>query len=132
MIGNLIGELKGKTTGVRVLPNGKTELTLQWSGMLWGVGVNAVVTYLSTMLPNGAFYGDGTGFMTTEDGELVTYRGAGIGWSTGPGWSSSFRGALYCQTASKKLAEGNKVVVRVYEHRSDANGDNQIKVWEWG
>ena len=85
---------------------------------------------MSTMLQNGTFYGDGTGFLTTEDGELVTYRGARIGWPTGPGWSSSFRGALYYQTASKKLAEANKVV-GVYGHRSDANGANQIKVWEW-
>jgi len=63
--------------------------------MLWGVGVNAVVTYLSTMLQNGTFYGDGTGFLTTEDGELVTYRGARIGCPRGLGWSSSFRGTLY-------------------------------------
>ena len=126
----MIGELKGKTTSVRVLSDGKVEFTLQQSGKLWGVEVNAVVTYLSTMMPNGTIYGDGTGFLTTKDGDLVNYRGAGIGWPTGPGWSSTFRGALYYQTASQKLAAANKVG-GIFEYTSDANGDNQVKVWEW-
>ena len=42
----------------------------------------------------------------------------------------SWRGALYVQTASPKLARLNSVAL-VYEYEVDENGNAHGKAWEW-
>ncbi len=44
----------------------------------------------------------------TQDGEMVTWKGQGIGRLTGVG-AVSWRGAVYYQTASEKLARLNGI-----------------------
>ena len=130
MLGELILEEKSKTTGVRVLPDGKVEQAAQGSGKAWGVEYDSVETFTTTFRPDGTQWFEGQGIAMTKEGDVVTFKGSGLGWSTGRGWSSAGRGAIYFQTASPKFAKANKTV-GVFEFESDAEGNGHVKIWEW-
>jgi hypothetical protein len=67
----------------------------------------------------------------TEDGEGATWQGTGIGRFTGQGAGISFRGALFHQTASEKLARLNDIAV-VFEYEVAADGETATGTfWEW-
>ena len=66
----------------------------------------------------------------TKDGERVTWTGQGVGSFTGRGSAVSWRGSLYYQTSSQKLARLNSVAA-VFEYEVDENGNSSSKVWEW-
>ncbi len=123
-------EGRGKIVGVRVLPDGKVEQSLQESGKAWGVDVTNVGTLVASPRPDGSLSGEGQGFLQTKDGEVISWRLQGVGWPTGRGLGGSFRGALFFWTASQKLAAANKVV-GVFEHEVDETGNLSAKVWEW-
>ena len=134
MLGEMIGEFKGKITGYRVLPSEgmypKVETSVQMSGKLLGVDATNLVTYLSVMRPGGELYGEGQGVIMTKDGENLTWIGHGVGRFTGRGSAVSFRGDNYLQTASAKLARLNSVAV-VFEYEADENGNTHVRIWEW-
>jgi hypothetical protein len=130
MLGNLIGEFKGKTTGYRVLPDGKSELSQQGAGKILGIEASIATTGVITPMPNGVLMAEANGLTTTMDGDVVMVKIDGMGWSTGKGWKSSMRGASYQMTQSQKLARLNKVVI-VWELDSDENGDWTLQLWEW-
>ena len=130
MLGDLIVEERSKTTGVRVLPDGKVEQSAQGSGKAWGVEYNSVETFMTTFRPDGTLWFEGQGISTTKDGDAVMFRGSGLGRSTGPGWSSAGRGTIYFQTQSQRLAKANQTV-GVFEFESDAEGNGHVKIWEW-
>ncbi len=130
MLGNLIGEFKGKTTGIRVLSEGKLELTQQGMGKVMGIDGSMLTTGVATPMPNGVTMIDANGTLMTMDGDVVMVKINGIGWTTGKGWKASYRGAAYQMTMSPKLAAINKIV-SVWENESDENGDWVLKFWEW-
>jgi len=129
LIGEVIAEFKGKTTGVRVLSEGKVETSEQGSGRILGIEATAVFTSLAVPLPNGILMGEGDGIITTADGEVVMVKKSGIKWPTRKGWKAS-RGAFFHMTQSQKLARLNRVV-GVFEYESDEKGDWTAKIWEW-
>ena len=131
MLGELIYEGHGKVGAARVLDeHGKVEVSDQESGKLIGMEVTTWVTFLAVPRPDGTIWGDGQGSSTTRDGEFVTWKGHGIGRLTGKGNAASWRGTLYFQNASPKLARLLKTPA-VYEYESDENGNTHIKAWEW-
>ena len=130
MLGDLIFEEKSKTTGVRVLPDGGIEQASQGSGKAWGVEYNSVETFVSTARPDGTQWFEGQGVAFTKDGEGLSFKGSGIGRSTGAGWAAKGTGVAYFQTASQKLAKANSTV-GVFEFESDAEGNGTVKAWEW-
>jgi hypothetical protein len=67
--------------------------------------------------------------MFTADGEMIAWTGSGQG-KFGPGGSVSYRGILYFQTASQKLARLNSAP-GVFEYEVDPEGKTRNKVWEW-
>ena len=124
MLGELIGELRGKRTGRRVLsttPGFKVEVSFEDSGKLLGIEVNEIVTYWAEVRPDGSLYGEGQGIVTTQDGDMATLKGQGVGKFVGGG-AVSYRGAVYYSTASPKLARLNTVAA-VFEFDADANGN---------
>ena len=125
-----MAEFKGKTTGVRVLPDGKMEYSCAGSGSILGKEASIIFTGVGTPMPNGVTMTESNDIIKTTDGEVVIVKDSGIGWSTGKGWKSSYRGASFHLTSSQKLAQLNKTV-GVYEYESDENGDWKLKVWEW-
>lgn len=130
MLGDLIGEFRGKVTGVRVLSEGRVETSEQGSGSILGIDATMLATAISTPLPNGVLMGEGEAIVTTADDEVVVIRKNGIGWSTGKGRKASKRGVFFHSTQSQRLARLNRVV-GVWEFESDENGDWHAKIWEW-
>src|SRR2546425_8202631 len=106
MLGDLIGETTGKRIVRRVISSDplKVEVSFEDSGTYLGTSVNGFGTYTSAVRADGTIHGEGDGAMATADGELVSWKGSGLG-KLGPGGAVSYRGILYYQTASQKLAE---------------------------
>lgn len=133
MLGKQIGEERGKVTGRRVLPSEgqgpKMEITFEAGGKFAGVDATDVGTYWTAVQANGALYGEGEGLITTTQGQIVQWVGAGRGRFTKQG-GVSFRGAVYYRTTSTKLAHLNEVAV-IYEHETDREGNVTTKYWEW-
>ncbi|MBI3667588.1 MAG: hypothetical protein HY236_15400 [Acidobacteria bacterium] len=133
MLGDLIYEATGKRTARRVLSaeasGFKVEVTFEESGKLLGADATGFGTYWSGNRPDGTLYGEGQGVVLTKKGEMVTWKGQGVG-QIKAGGAVSYRGAVYYYTASKKLARLNKVAA-VFEYEVDANGNTRTKEWEW-
>lgn len=134
MLGEPIGEARGKVTGVRVLPeegqSTRVEVAFQTSGKLLGIDVTEMGTYQSAARSEGFLFGEGQGVIVTSAGEMATWRGQGVGKPTGKGSAARWRGAIYYQTASRNLARLNGIAV-VFEFETDENGNTQTKLWEW-
>jgi hypothetical protein len=131
MLGNQIGETKGKRLVRRVLSvNPPTaEVSFEDSGQLLGVNVTGMGTYTSVVRPDGSILGHGQGISMTDNGEAVTWTGSGLG-KFGPGGSVSYRGMLFYQTDSSQLAALNNSCA-AFEYEVDPSGNTTAKSWEW-
>ncbi len=133
MLGEMIGEWQGKITVNRVLPpeggSPKIESSFQQSGKILGVEVTDMGTYWSVIRAGGMLYGEAHGVMMTKDNEMATYTAQGVGRFTKQG-ASTWRGSLFFQTSSQKLAHLNSIVT-VFEYEIDENGNTHAKLWEW-
>lgn len=127
MIGDLIGEFKGRNTGYRVLPDGEMETSSQGTGKILGTDAFIVSTATGTM-ENGVFVGEENSVITTMEGESVFLRGIVIGLPSEKGGSS--RGASYQITDSQKLMRLNKVI-GLHEYETAMDDTWTGKVWEW-
>ncbi len=130
MQGDLIIEEKGKVTGRRVLDESTIEISFDARTRIKGVEAMNMGTYTSKMMPDGSMYGQGQGCVMSNDGQMVTWKGNGIGRFL-QGGKIRFAGAIYLSTQSKgSLASLNSVAV-VFEHESDMEGNVSSKGWEW-
>lgn len=133
MLGEQIGEEKGKVTGQRVLRSASgapsMETSFQSSGKILGVGATTTGTYTAEMRPDGTLYGEGQGIVMTEDGGAATWKGGGVGVLKAGG-AVSYRGAIYYQTTHQKLARLNQCAV-IFEYEVDGAGNTTGKIWEW-
>jgi len=127
MLGELIGEFKGKNTGYRMLPDGKMEVTAQGTGKILGVDCFLLSTSVGTMA-DGVFMGEGNGSITTMEGDMVVMKGIAIGYPSGNGGAT--RTATIHTTQSKKLARLNKIV-GIHEYETDMQDNWTAKIWEW-
>ena len=131
MLGNQIGETKGKRLVRRVISIDPptAEVSFEDSGQLLGIKTTGMGTYTSVVRPDGSILGHGIGMNTTDDGEAVTWTGTGLG-KFGPGGSVSYRGMLFLQTSSTKLAALNNCCA-AFEYEIDPSGQTVSKMWEW-
>ncbi len=131
MLGELIGETRGKRLVRRVLSSDppKVEVTFEDGGKMLGIDVNGFGTYSSQVRADGTIYGEGEGLYITGAGEMLAWKGSGLGKFT-EGGGVSYRGILYYRTTSQKLARLN-TVAGVFEYEADGKGDTRAKVWEW-
>ena len=71
MLGEKIGEISGKITMQRVLPNlagdPKMETTFQATGSVLGTNIKDTGTYTTILRPDGTQYGTGQGIMCLVD-----------------------------------------------------------------
>lgn len=134
MLGEMFGEDQGKVTGVRVLPaegqEPQLEVSFQGSGHIFGIDYTEMATYRATLKSSGFMRGHGQGVLTTKDGELVTWTGEGIGKPKGKGSAASWRGSVFYQTTSQRLAKLNGICA-VFEHEVDEAGNAKSKMYEW-
>jgi len=131
MLGDLIGESKGKRIVRRILSvdPATAEVSFEDSGTMLGVSTTGSGTYTSTVRPDGSIFGTGQGLMLTADGDAITWTGSGLG-KFGPGGSVSYRGMLFYRTTSQKLGRLNNMC-GAFEYETDAAGNTSAKVWEW-
>ena len=132
MLGEQIAELRGKRTARRVLSTDggfKVEVSFEDSGKLLGHDVNNIGTYWSAPRPDGSLYGEGQGVVLTQDGDMATWKGQGVGRFAGGG-AVAYRGAVYYSTSSAKLARLNTVAA-IFEYEVDTHGNTHTKSWEW-
>jgi len=105
------------------------EVTDQQFGTLCGVSVTTTVTYVGTIRPNSTIAGQGTGIVMTADGGSATFRGTGVGRFTRPG-VTSWRGALFYETATSELARLNEIAV-LFEYEVDEGGKSEGHLFAW-
>lgn len=131
MLGNQIGETKGKRLVRRVLSVDPptAEVSFEDAGQMLGFKTTGMGTYTSTIRPDGSILGHGQGMSMTDDGEALTWTGTGFG-KFGPGGSVSYRGMLFVQTTSQKLAALNNTCA-AFEYDVDPSGETISKMWEW-
>jgi hypothetical protein len=128
MLGEQIGEFKGKNIGWRVLPDGKIETTAEGTGKILGMDVWMISTSVGTMA-NGIFIGEVNSVMTTMTGDSVMMKGNAVAWSTGNGGGTT-RVATINTTQAQKLARLNKVIA-LHEYDTDRDNNFNGKIWEW-
>ncbi len=131
MIGNKIGETKGKRLVRRVLSTDPptAEVSFEDSGSMFGVSTNGMGTYTSIVRADGSIHGQGQGLIMTPDGEMVTWTGTGVG-KFGAAGAVSYRGMLFFQTTSQNLGRLNNTC-GAFEYDVDSAGNTISKVWEW-
>ena len=131
MLGEQIGETKGRRLVRRVISVDPptAEVSFEDTGQLFGTPTTGMGTYTSSVRPDGSIFGHGQGMSLTNDGEAITWTGTGLG-KFGPGGSVSYRGMLFLQTASQKLARANNLCA-AFEYDVDASGNTVSKMWEW-
>ena len=133
MLGEQLGEERGKVSGRRVVRSGaggpRMEVTFQAAAQITGIDYQNIGTYWGAMRPEGFLYGEGQGILMTKDGDSLVWVGQGTGHIK-PGGGVTCRGAVYYETSSQKLARLNGMAV-VYEHETDASDNCATKYWEW-
>jgi hypothetical protein len=129
-LGEVLGEARGKIASMKVLPDGKVEVSVQGRGNLLGSEITDIVTYSAVMRPNGTAYGEAHEMAMSNDGGLAVWTGAGVGKPTGHGgWKYSYGGAH--QNASSQKWARLLDVYTVGEYEVDENGNYHWKLWEW-
>jgi hypothetical protein len=134
MLGDIIYEQKGKISGYRVLDTeGPTiETTITGTGIINGIEVTDIVTYWSKPSKESdgkTFSAEGQGIISTNDGEMISWKGYGIGRYNGR--NRTDRGSVFFKTSTNgKLAFLNNKI-GVFEYEADENGDTNGKIWEW-
>jgi len=133
MLGEQLGEESGKITGRRVIRSGaggpRVEDSFQSTGKIAGAAYRGIGTYWAAMRTGGFLYGEGQGVMMTKDGDGIMWVGQGTGRFK-PEGGVRWRGAVYYETASQKLARLNGMAV-LFEHETDADDNLSTKLWEW-
>jgi hypothetical protein len=131
MLGEQIGETKGKRLVRRVISIDPptAEVSFEDAGQILGIPATGMGTYTSVIRPDGSILGQGQGLSLTQDGEAITWTGTGVG-KFGAGGAVSYRGMLFLQTASQKLARINNACA-AFEYEVDASGNTTSKMWEW-
>ena len=87
MLGDVIGEANGTLTSTEVLSveqgSPRLRLTLRGSGKAMGVAFTDMITHSLEVRSSGVLYGEGETVWLTEDGEISTWKGFGVGRPTG-------------------------------------------------
>lgn len=136
MLGELIYESKGRTTGQRVLSveNGipKLEVSISGTGKLTGnIEVTENWTYWVIQRPDGTSYGEGHGIIMTKDGsEVATTTGRGEGKMTETG-KMRYKSTIFFETNSNNKLVFLKHLLGVNEYEVDGSGNYKDTVWEW-
>ncbi|SRR3989442_1497996 len=134
MLGDVIGEANGTLTSTEVLSveqgSPRLRLTLRGSGKAMGVAFTDMITHSLEVRSSGVLYGEGETVWLTEDGEISTWKGFGVGRPTGASGGGTFAVAGSIQTESKKLASLNGVAC-IVEYQLDDKGNYHWTAYEW-
>ena len=134
MLGEQIGEFRGKVTGTRVLPGDdyryiKVETTIEQQGQLLGQDAGDMGTFTAFERVPGQMYAEGVGMLFAGT-EGAIWNGHGIG-RMGDTGNISVRFAIALQAGQDgPLARLNECLV-IGEYEQDAEGNTHSTLWEW-
>ena len=134
MLGDLIYEEKGTTTGLRVLESENGSVKGEARGFdpkprgrsraSRGLACGAIGRRTHA---DGSIHGDGRGFMKTKDGAAIGLIGSGVGRTVSDG--VEYRGSIYFHTSAEKYLHLN-TIAGVYEYDVDGAGKIANKIRE--
>lgn len=136
MLGQKLGEDKGRVTSRRVLDSGdphyvKMEISFESQGTLLGMQATDIGTYTIFNRVGNQIYGEGQGIVMTADGSSAIWKGHGVGVPTGEGMDMKFAYSIAFQAEPNgKLAALNDVLV-VGEHTAKGDGTTTSTYYEW-
>ena len=131
MLGEQIAELKGKTTGQRVLDmDGLIETSASVSGKFKGTDVTGILTFVGTPRGIGVLHALGRGIIMTKDGGMATYTGEGVG-RIADGGEINWRGSVFYRASSTGKLAFLDNLVGLFETLIDSEGNFSEKAWEW-
>jgi hypothetical protein len=135
MLGDRIGEERGRVTGRRALKSGdprylKLEISYESEGTLYGIPCMNIGTYEVYERVPGQLYGEGQGMVMTRDGEGAIYNGHGVGTPTPDGGVKFAVSIAFQAGAAGKLARLNGTLVLV-EHTAAGDGSVRSTLTEW-
>jgi hypothetical protein len=135
MLGEKIGEERGKVTSRRALKSGdphylKLEITVETQATIYGQPCMSICTYEVFERISGQLYGVGQGMIRTSDGEGAIWNGHGVGTPTPDGGVRFAASAAFQAGTSGKLARLNHVLVLV-EHTASGDGSVRSTFTEW-
>jgi hypothetical protein len=130
MLGTQIEEGRGKRMGRRVIATEplRVEASVEEKATFLGVEGISIITYTSHTKPDGSLHGEGEGVFASVQGEMVTWKGVGVG-RFGASGSIHYCGSLSFTTTSQKLAPLNGVS-GVFQWDIDTQGNTHSKIWE--
>jgi hypothetical protein len=135
VLGEKIGEERGKVTGRRILPGDEDvrwvtmEITVESQTKILGQAGGDTGTYTVVERGPGQIYGKGQGIFMTQDGQAAIWNGHGVARVDDKG-GIHFAASVAFQTTSEKLAKLNGILVLV-EHHTDADNNASTEFFEW-
>jgi hypothetical protein len=129
MLGDKIGEAKGRTTSTRLLPfdwsTPRIEASFTGDGVFLGCSMTIVGTYWEGFREDGGKFGDARMLFTFSNNESVYFRGSGV----------SANGARYASFgdfpwATQSFARAKNMGV-VLEYDILEKGEYAWRMWEW-
>ena len=135
MLGDKIGEERGKVTSRRALKSGdphylKLEISFESQGTIYGTPCMGIGTYEVFERVSGQLYGVGQGMIRTQDGEGAIWNGHGVGTPTPDGGVKFAASAAFQASAQGKLSRLNQVLVLV-QHTASGDGSVKATFTEW-
>jgi hypothetical protein len=125
---------KDKPTSIRVVEltatGPKIEFAIAGSATIFGNEVSYMGTWTTTPRANGTVFGTGIGVINSPDGDVVPFRGAGIGTPTGRGLAAKYHGSMCCEPSEGKLSKLSAAPL-LLEEDVDENGHGTLKVYEY-
>ena len=109
-------------------PHLKVEASVEETATFLGVEGMSIITYSAYTKPDGSLHGEGEAVFASPQGDMVTWKGIGVG-RFGEGGSMHYCGSLSFTTTSQKLAQLNGIS-GVFQWDIDAQGNTHSKIWE--
>ena len=125
----LYQSISGSVTKMREISANQTEISFTEKGVMKNIGNGTNTgTFIDNSSDNGRLlHGAGKGTITTENGDKINWNAYDIGNKTGN--NLTYKGIIFFDTNSEKLASMKNVIGLYIQSKSDANSLRQI--WEW-
>ena len=134
MLGEKLGESRGKATGTRVLASEgkrvKVEVSFQGKGQILGREISDTGTYWQTVREDGVLYGEGHVLLMTKEGDIADWTGFGVGRPVGAAPAARYAVCGCFQSASERLHRLTTTAT-VTEYEVDDQGAYHWTMWEW-
>ena len=129
MLGEMLGEACGRTTGARLLPfeweAPRVEKSFDGKGVFLGREMTLIGSYWETFREGGAKWGEGRMLLQTAEGDLAYFRAGGV--SKGPDRYATYGDFPWTTAGFAHL----KAMAAVLEYDISPYGGYRWRMLEW-